>query len=144
MSDSLILACPHCHRKNRLPRSRLADGGVCGHCKRSLFTGQPVELSDATFHAHATSDLPLVVDFWASWCGPCQQFAPVFSRAAGVLEPAARLAKVNTEQVPALAQRFAIRSIPTLLIMRQGKEVARLSGALTEAQFVQWVRQQTG
>ncbi|PKL94708.1 MAG: thioredoxin, partial [Gammaproteobacteria bacterium HGW-Gammaproteobacteria-8] len=95
-----------------------------------------------TFDNHAQADLPLVVDFWAPWCGPCQQFASVFEQAAGVLEPQVRLAKVNTEAEPALAQRFAIRSIPTLIVFRNGKEVSRMSGALPGNALVQWVRQQ--
>lgn len=142
MNDNPItVTCKHCHRKNRMPASRLQDAGKCGACKMPLFDGQPVELTDSNFAAHSAADLPLVVDFWAPWCGPCRQFAPVFESAARQMEPAIRLGKVNTEEQTQLAQRFAIRSIPTLMIFRQGKEVARMSGALPPEQFRQWVAQ---
>lgn len=141
MSDTLVIACPNCHSKNRLPVSRLADGGHCGRCKQSLFQGRPLALSTRDFDAHAQSDLPLVVDFWAAWCGPCQQFAPIFQQAARKLEPRVQLAKVDTEAEPALASRFGIRSIPTLIMLQRGREIARLSGALPGDTFVQWVHQ---
>ena len=141
MTTPLLITCPHCHRKNRVPAERLADGAKCGSCKQALFNAHPVALSAASFDAHVSSDLPMVVDFWAPWCGPCKQFAPVFEQAAATLEPHVRLAKVDTEAEPALGQRFAIRSIPTLMMFRQGREVARLSGALPAAQFRQWVEQ---
>jgi thioredoxin 2 len=140
----MIIACPHCHRKNRIDEARLTEGPVCGVCKQTLFTSQPLPLSASTFNAHATSDLPLVVDFWAPWCGPCRQFAPTFEKAAVTLEPRARLAKVNTEDEQALAARFGIRSIPTLLIIQRGKEIARVAGAMPAGQFTQWVNQQLG
>lgn len=141
MSNSLIVTCPHCHRKNRVPVERLANDGKCGVCKDSLFAATPIELNNNTFDAHASADLPLVVDFWAPWCGPCRQFAPVFSKMVAELEPQVHLAKVDTEAQPQLASRFAIRSIPTLIIFRQGKEIARMAGALPPAQFKQWVQQ---
>ncbi|MDP2128993.1 MAG: thioredoxin TrxC [Pseudohongiella sp.] len=142
MSDSPItLSCPHCHRKNRMPAARLTDAGKCGACKMPLFEGRPLDLTDNNFTAHSSADLPLVVDFWAPWCGPCRQFAPVFESAAKQMEPAVRLGKVNTEEQTALAQRFAIRSIPTLMIFKQGCEIARMSGALPPEQFRQWVAQ---
>ncbi|EZQ18780.1 MULTISPECIES: thioredoxin TrxC [Halopseudomonas] len=139
MSEPMTLACPHCHRRNRLPAERLDQAPRCGACKEALFSGAPVDLGGANFNAHANADLPLVVDFWASWCGPCQQFAPVFAQAAGNIEPRARLAKVDTEAAQELAARFAIRSIPTLLIMHRGKEVARLNGALPPSDFQRWL-----
>jgi len=139
MSEPMTLACPHCHRRNRLPAERLDQAPRCGACKEALFSGAPVDLGGANFNAHANADLPLVVDFWASWCGPCQQFAPVFAQAAGNIEPRARLAKVDTEAAQELAARFAIRSIPTLLIMHRGKEVARLNGALPPSDFQSWL-----
>jgi thioredoxin 2 len=140
MSSSLIVTCPHCHRKNRVPTERLASDGKCGACKGTLFAAKPIDLNSNTFDAHASADLPLVVDFWAPWCGPCLQFAPVFSQMAAEFEPRVRLAKVDTEAQSQLASRFGIRSIPTLIIFRQGKEIARMSGALPPAQFRQWVQ----
>lgn len=141
MSDSQIIACPHCHRKNRVPGNHPSTEGRCGACKQPLFSGHPISLTQANFNAHASSDLPLVVDFWAAWCGPCKQFAPVFEQAAATLEPSVRLGKVDTEAEQGLAQRFGIRSIPTLILFKQGKEVDRLSGALPPAQFRAWVEQ---
>ncbi|MFM1896429.1 MAG: hypothetical protein RLZZ385_1503 [Pseudomonadota bacterium] len=135
----MLVACPHCHRKNRLPEERLTGEGRCGACKQPLFSGKPVHLAPDNFAAHAEADIPLVVDFWAPWCGPCRQFAPVFEAAAARLEPRVRLGKLNTEEYPELAQRFGIRSIPTLVMLRQGKEVERLSGALPPEQFQRWV-----
>ena len=141
MSSPLLVTCPHCLRKNRVPADRLQDGARCGGCKQALFTARPLILDAAGLEAHLGGDLPLVVDFWAPWCGPCRQFAPVFEQAAGQLGPGMRLGKVDTEAEPALAQRFGIRSIPTLVAFRQGREVARIAGALPLAQFLQWARQ---
>ncbi len=143
MSESLIVACPHCHSANRLPADRLADGGTCGKCKTRLFAGEPVELAAANFDNHAErSDIPLLVDFWAPWCGPCRSMAPAFAQAAKQLEPEFRLAKVNTEEQQQLAARFGIRSIPTLALFRNGREVARQAGAMDAASLVRWVRSQ--
>jgi thioredoxin 2 len=141
MSDSLHLVCPHCDAVNRLPAARLAEGGNCGQCKKPLFTGQPLELRQHNFETHASrSDIPLVVDFWAPWCGPCRMMAPAFARAAATLEPGFRLAKVNTEDEGPLAARFDIRSIPTLVVFRRGQEIARQSGAMDGANLIRWVK----
>jgi thioredoxin 2 len=141
MSEPLIVVCPHCHAANRVPAERLADGGTCGKCKARLFSGEPVELGAANFDAHmGRSDIPLLVDFWAPWCGPCRTMAPAFAQAAKQLEPGFRLAKVNTEEEQQLAARFGIRSIPTLALFRNGREVARQAGAMDAASLVRWVR----
>jgi len=141
MSDMMRILCPRCHTINRVPAARLADGPKCGQCHERLFAGHPIALTVADFDLNATrSDLPLVVDFWAPWCGPCRMMAPAYEQAAKILEPQVRLAKVNTEEEQALGARFGIQSIPTLMLLRGGREVARQSGALGAQDIVQWVR----
>jgi thioredoxin 2 len=141
MSESLHIVCPHCRSVNRVPETRLSEGPKCGQCHASLFTGLPIALTASDFDAHATrNDIPLVVDFWAPWCGPCLMMAPAFEQAAGMLEPQVRLAKVNTEEQQALGARFGIQSIPTMIVLRGGREVARQSGALSAQDIVRWVR----
>lgn len=140
MSTPLNVPCPHCAALNRVPEDRLGQHPVCGRCKQPLFDGKPMALTASNFDAVAgRGDLPVVIDFWAPWCGPCLSFAPVFAEAATRLEPQLRLAKVDTEAQPALAQRFGIRSIPTLLVLRNGQEIARQAGALNGMQLRQFL-----
>ena len=141
MSESLIVVCPHCATPNRVAAQRLVDHGTCGRCKGALFEGHPLELNSGNFDAHiGRSELPIVVDFWAPWCGPCRSMAPAFEQVARDLEPTIRLAKLNTENEPQLASRFAIRSIPTLAIFRGGREIARQSGAMDAGGLTRWIR----
>ena len=136
-----MIHCPHCGARNRVPEARLGERPGCGRCHRALFTGQPLELDEAGFDRLVASEgVPLLVDFWAPWCGPCLQMAPAFVEAARTLEPRVRLARIDTEAVPALGARFGIRSIPTLMLFRDGREVARRSGALHGAGIVDWAR----
>ena len=140
MSESLHVVCPHCAAVNRIPSAKLGDAPQCGQCKQPLFVGEPLELNAGNFERHlARNDLPVVVDFWAPWCGPCRMMAPAFHQAAIDLEPRARLVKVNTEIEQTLAARFAIRSIPTLAIFKGGREIARQSGAMDLASLKHWI-----
>lgn len=141
MSDAQHIVCPHCNAINRIPMTRLADNPKCGKCHNALFDAQPVELNSASFSKHINkNDIPLVVDFWAPWCGPCKMMAPAFQQASAQLEPYFRLSKLNTENEQAIAGQFSIRSIPTIAIFKHGKEIARQAGAMSAADIVSWVK----
>ncbi len=137
----LLIACPACFTGNRVPRARLGEAAKCGHCGSLLLEGRPVALDDANFDALVgRTELPVVVDFWAPWCAPCRMMAPVFEQAAGEFARQARFAKVNTEEAQAIAARFAIRSIPTLVLLQGGRELGRKSGALDARALRQWLQ----
>ncbi len=137
----LHIVCPQCQAVNRVPRERLTEHPDCGRCHRPLFTGTPVSLGAADFDRHATrSDIPLLVDFWAPWCGPCRMMAPAYEQAAAQLEPNFRVAKVNTEEEQMLGSRYGIRSIPTLGLFLHGREITRQAGAMGAADIVRWAR----
>lgn len=142
MSSPLHIACPACGTGNRVPGDKLEQQPRCGKCSEPLFSAHPVELTDANFAAiMGGTDVPVIVDCWASWCGPCQRFAPVFQEAAGKLEPGFRLTKLDTDANQETAARLGIRSIPTLIVFKGGKEAARISGAMPLGPFMDWVKQ---
>lgn len=139
MSSSVQIVCGHCGKINRLPAERAATAARCGSCREPIFDGHPVEVDEAGFNRHlAQSSIPLLVDVWAPWCGPCRSMAPMFERAAKQLEPNVRLLKLNSDTAPSVSARLGISGIPTLLLMHDGREIARTSGAMDTKNIVAW------
>lgn len=145
MNEGLIIVCPQCGTLNRVPRERLASGGRCGECHEKLFDGHPAALDGAGFARFLDkSDVPLLVDLWAPWCGPCRMMAPEFERAARELEPRFKLVKINIDEEPDVARRFGVQSIPTILLVLHGRELGRIAGARGAPELVRWAESQIG
>lgn len=143
MSHSIHIVCPDCSATNRILSTRLGENPKCGKCHKTLFSAHPVELNSSNFQQHISrNDIPLLIDFWAPWCGPCKMMAPAFEQAAAQLEPRVRLAKVNTELEQTIASQFGIRSIPTMILFHNGQESARQSGAMGTPEIVRWTQAQ--
>ena len=144
-SAHVHVVCPHCDTTNRVSRERVGAGPKCGSCKRTLLLPVPFELSGENYERHVSAtDLPLIVDFWAAWCGPCQMMAPAYEQAAARLAPGIRLAKLDTEKNPDIAGRMNIRGIPTLIAFKDGREVARQSGAMNLSGLLGWINSNVG
>lgn len=139
--ESLHIVCPSCFKTSRVPTDKMEHDPKCGHCHEPLFTGTVVEVAYDGFKKQVfRNHIPVVIDFWASWCGPCKMMAPAFAQAAKVLEPQVRFIKLSTETEPILAKQWHIRSIPTMVLVRDGKDIARQSGALGADDIISWVR----
>ncbi|MEZ5756607.1 MAG: thioredoxin TrxC [Emcibacteraceae bacterium] len=137
------IVCQACDAINRIASGRMGDNPICGKCGKALFSGHPVTLTARNFSKHVSrSDIPVVVDFWAPWCAPCKLMAPEFEKAAGVLEPNVRLAKLNTESEQSIGAQYGIRSIPTMVVFKSGKEIARQAGAMGMSDIVRWIKAQ--
>jgi thioredoxin 2 len=140
MSDHTHIVCGHCDAVVRAPIAKLDQTPRCPRCRQALFAGHPIQLRSTNFDQHVTrNDVPVIVDFWAPWCGPCQAMAPRFEEATKRFEPRARFAKVNSDEEPTVSQRFAIRGIPTLIAFKNGREVARQSGAMDSGALASWI-----
>jgi len=142
MTDSLIVPCAHCAGLNRIPSDRLRQNPRCGRCKTEVLTAKPFHLTQTSFAQQIKGDLPLLLDVWASWCGPCRSFAPTFEQAATQLQGRCRLAKLDSEANPQLSSQLGIRSIPSLILFKNGREVARQNGAMPLPQLLAWLAQQ--